>query len=95
MLEKSFSQFLRQLCQAEEQSGIQMIQAQVTERRIDVQQHNTWRKISAAAVSLDLDANSLRAHGSLKIANALMHPQVGLLFSLIYKVAFKDRNNAE
>lgn len=94
-LEKSFSHFLRQLCQGQEQTEPQFLKAQVTERRLEVTQHNTWKQISSAAVSLALDKDTLAAPGSLKISDWVLHPLAGLVFRLVFKVVLSDKHNQQ
>lgn len=92
-VEKSFAMYLANMAGAE--TGISA--ARVTERKLTVVPHNTWRQIGQNSfISMNLDLKGqIQTSGSIKILDFCMHPLIALLFKLEYRVTLKYANGSE
>ena len=91
-VEAAFNLFLKDSRLFHGESDINATQAksfhaEITERRLTVVPHNTWRAIgSTSFVSLNREVTGVvQSSGALKILNFPLHPEVALVYKLEYR----------
>lgn len=93
-VEQTFSQFIKNWKAFPDEPVIDQ-KPQIVERRLSVVSHNTWRVLgsggSPSFVSLNREEGSqgtFHSSGALKILGFPLHPLIGLVFKLEYRVEF-------
>lgn len=56
--------------------------------------HNTWKELTTPSlISLSLNSHGVvQPTGSLKILDFILHPQIGLIFKLEYRVQITEKS---
>ena len=99
-VEAAFAAYLRRLCHAEENQPNQQAptirHAAVTDRRLTVASHNTWRQLESRpsdfSLVLDLQGNIEGAGSALRIPDYAVTDMVALIFKLEYRGKSKAPN---
>ena len=101
-LEESFRAYLRKLCESEqrlENKGLSITtrNAVVSQRRLEVFAHNTWRMLTlpqSIIINKVVSPTSsvFQIKGPLVVKGFITQPHIILLAHLIYRVQFRDQN---